>query len=92
MYETTHLSAANNTTGGHNSQLSFYEYPAHKPYINSVHQPLRPSYTISRTVSLPESNRDELLKSFQDLSLKIKTLEHEREVRNVLLMIFVGST
>lgn len=79
MYESSHPSAAN-TTGGHNSQLSFYEYPAHKPYVNSVHQPLRPSYTISRTVSLPESNRDELLKSFQNLSLKIKTLENEREV------------
>ena len=74
-------------TGGRNSQLSFYEYPTHKPYINTVHQPLRPSFTLSRTASLPESNRDELLKSFQSLSLKIKSLENEREV-NITLVFY----
>ncbi|CAF3279223.1 unnamed protein product [Rotaria socialis] len=65
--------------GGLNSQLSFYEYPPHKPFTNSIHQPLRPSHNLSRTVTLPESNRDQLLSSLQSLSLKIKTLENERE-------------
>ena len=68
-----------NTTAGFNSQLSFYEYPAHKPYTNSTYQPLRPSHELSTTVTLPESNRDQLLTSLQSLSLKIKTLENERE-------------
>lgn len=66
-------------TGGFNSQLSFYEYPPHKPYTNSNYQPLRPSHDLSTTVTLPESGRDQLLTSLQSLSLKIKTLEHERE-------------
>lgn len=68
-----------NNIAGFNSQLSFYEYPAHKPYTNSTYQPLRPSHELSTTVTLPESNRDQLLTSLQSLSLKIKTLENERE-------------
>ncbi|CAF3351900.1 unnamed protein product [Rotaria sp. Silwood1] len=74
--------SANTTTtnpAGYNSQLSFYEYPPHKPYINSIYQPLRPSHTVSRTVTLPESNRDQILTGLQSLSLRIKTLENERE-------------
>ena len=84
MYE------SRNSTDGHNSQLSFYEYPSHKPYINSVRQPLRPSFALSRTVSLPESNRDELLQSFQTLAVKIKNLETEREVRENRLISLSG--
>lgn len=78
MCESTNTTARSG--GAFNSHISFYEYPSHKPYINSIHQPLRPSYDLSRTVSLPESNRDPLLTSLQSLSLKIKTLEQEREV------------
>ncbi len=74
------------TTTGFNSQLSFYEYPPHKPYINSNYQPLRPSHHLSKSVSLPESNRDPLLTSLQSLSLKIKTLENEREVSQILFL------
>ena len=44
------------------------------------YQPLRPSHTLSRKVALPESNRDQLLTALQSLSLRIKTLENEREV------------
>lgn len=76
--DTTTTTAVNPT--GHNSQLSFYEYPPHKPFVNSTYQPLRPSQSLSRTVALPESNRDQLLTALQTLSLKIKTLENEREV------------
>jgi hypothetical protein len=78
MWDSTDASAIN--TARYNSQASFYEYPPHKPFINSTYQPLRPSHTLSRTVALPESNRDQLLTALQSLSLKIKTLETEREV------------
>lgn len=67
-------------TGRFSSQLSFYEYPTHKPFVNSSNQSLRPSHSLSKTATLPDSNRDQLLTSLQALSLKIKTLEHEREV------------
>ncbi|CAF2323120.1 unnamed protein product [Rotaria sp. Silwood2] len=77
MWDSANTTTTN--TVGHNSQLSFYEYPPHKPYINSIYQPLRPSHTLSRTVTLPESNRDQLLTALQSLSLRIKTLENERE-------------
>lgn len=77
MYEPSATPVTN--TGGFNSQLSFYEYPPHKPYTNSTYQPLRPSHDLSTTVTLPESSRDQLLTSLQSLSLKIKTLENERE-------------
>ncbi|CAF1125805.1 unnamed protein product [Rotaria sordida] len=76
--------------GGFNSQLSFYEYPPNKPFINSTHQPLRPSHNLSRTVTLPESNRDHLLTSLQSLSLKIKTLENEREQAELSLHEITG--
>ena len=78
MWDSRDTTAIN--TAGYNSQLSFYEYPPHKPFINSTYQPLRPSHSLSRTVALPESNRDQLLTALQSLSLKIKTLESEREV------------
>lgn len=68
---------------GFNSQLSFYEYPTHKPFINTVHQPLRPSHTLSNTAAIPESNRDHLLTALQSLSIRIKKLEGEREVNSV---------
>jgi len=87
MYESSNTTVTN--TGGLNSQLSFYEYPSHKPYINCLHQPLRPSHNLSKTVSLPESNRDPLLTSIQSLSLKIKTLENEREVSHIFLFLFI---
>ena len=74
---------------GHTSQLSFYEYPPHKPYVNSTYQPLRPSQSLSRTVALPESNRDQLLTALQTLSLKIKTLENEREVSSLTSSSFL---
>ena len=76
-------SANTTTTNGaaFNSHLSFLEYPSHKPFINSAYQPLRPSDALSRKVALPESNRDQLLTALQSLSLRIKTLEYEREVR-----------
>ncbi|CAF3299252.1 unnamed protein product [Rotaria socialis] len=77
MWESEDISPTN--TAGYNSLLSFYEYPPHKPFINSVYQPLRPSHTLSKTVTLPESNRDQLLSGLQSLSLRIKTLENERE-------------
>ncbi len=80
MYEASATPMIN--TGGFNSQLSFYEYPPHKPYTNSTYQPLRPSHNLSTSVTLPESNRDQLLTSLQSLSLKIKTLEQQREVNN----------
>ncbi len=82
MHESSNTTVTN--TGVVNSRLSFYEYPSHKPYINSIHQPLRPSPNLSKTVSLPESNRDQLLTSLQALSLKIKTLENERKVSHVV--------
>lgn len=66
-------------TVDYNSQLSFYEYPSHKPFINSNYQPLRPSNSLSKKVTLPESNRDQLLTALQSLSLRIKNLENERE-------------
>ena len=66
-----------NTTAGWNSQLSFHEYPPHKPFINSTYRTLRPS----ATAALPESNRDHLFTALQSLSLRIKSLEKEREVR-----------
>ncbi len=81
MWDSTDTTAIN--TAGYNSQLSFYEYPSHKPFINSTYQPLRPSHSISRKVALPESNRDQLLTALQSLSLKIKTLENEREVSRI---------
>ncbi|CAF5110527.1 unnamed protein product, partial [Rotaria magnacalcarata] len=77
MWESEDISPTN--TAGYNSLLSFYEYPPHKPFINSVYQPLRSSHTLSKTVTLPESNRDQLLSGLQSLSLRIKTLENERE-------------
>jgi hypothetical protein len=83
MYESSNTTVIN--TGGLTSQLSFYEYPSHKPYINSTNQPLRPSHQLSKSVSLPESNRDPLLTSLQSLSLQIKTLENEREVIHIFL-------
>jgi hypothetical protein len=86
MYEPS-STPVTNTTGGFNSQLSFYEYPPHKPYVNSTYQPLRPSHNLSATVTLPESSRDPLLTSLQSLSLKIKTLEHEREVNDVFILL-----
>ena len=80
-----------NTTGKNtrclSSQLSFYEYPPHKPFINSTYQPLRPSDNLSITASLPESNRDSLLTSLQSLSLKIKNLETEREVSHNIVSL-----
>lgn len=85
MYESSNTPVTN--TGGLNSQLSFYEYPSHKPYINSTYQPLRPSHSLSKSVTLPESNRDQLLTSLQSLSLQIKTLENEREVSHRILFI-----
>jgi hypothetical protein len=85
MYESSHTPVTN--TGAFNSQLSFYEYPPHKPYINSIHQPLRPSHNLSATVTIPEANRDPLLTSLQSLSLKIKTLEHEREVNKIFFFL-----
>jgi len=78
MWESANTTTTN--TIGYNSQISFYEYPPHKPFINSIYQPLRPSHTLSRTVALPESNRDQLLTALQSLSLRIKNLENEREV------------
>lgn len=78
MWESADVTSTNNV--GYNSQLSFYEYPSNKPFINTIYQPLRTSHTVSRTVALPESNRDQLLTALQSLSLKIKTLENEREV------------
>ncbi|CAF1027493.1 unnamed protein product [Rotaria sp. Silwood1] len=85
---------SSNTTarsiGDYNSQLSFYEYPSHKPFVNSIHQPLRPSHNLSRTVTLPESNRDQLLTSLQSLSLKIKALETEREKAELSLHEITG--
>jgi hypothetical protein len=82
MWDSTDTTAIN--TAGYNSQLSFYEYPPHKPFINSTYQPLRPSHTLSKTVALPESNRDQLLTALQSLSLRIKTLENEREVSQII--------
>jgi len=76
------------TTGGFNSQLSFYEYPPHKPYINSNYQPLRPSHNLSTTAPLPESNRDQILTSLQSISTKIKALENEREVRVICFFFY----
>ncbi len=87
MYEPSPTPVTN--TGGFNSQLSFYEYPTHKPYVNSTHQPLRPSHSLSTTVTLPESNRDPLLTSLQSLSLQIKTLEQQREVNYILFSFFI---
>jgi hypothetical protein len=87
MYESSNTTVTN--AGGLSSQLSFYEYPPHKPYINSVRQPLRPSHSLSKTVSLPESNQDNLLTSLQSLSLQIKTLENEREVSHIFSFIFL---
>ena len=78
MWESANTTATN--LNAHNSQLSFYEYPSEKPFTNSIYQPLRSSTTLSRTVTLPESNRDQLLTALQSLTLKIKTLENEREV------------
>lgn len=66
-----------NTTAGWTSQLSFHEYPPHKPFINSTYRTLRPS----ATAALPESNRDHLFTALQSLTLRIKSLEKEREVR-----------
>jgi hypothetical protein len=80
MYGSSNTTATAAHTAGINSQLSFYEYPPHKPFINSTNQPLRPSHNLSKTATLPESNRDQLLTSLQSLTLKIKTLENEREV------------
>jgi len=80
--DTTELNTARYT-----SQLSFYEYPSHKPFINSTYQPLRPSHTLSRTVALPESNRDELLTALQSLSMRIKNLENEREVSRLKMKV-----
>jgi hypothetical protein len=77
MWESANTTA---NTAGFTSQLSFYEYPPHKPFVNSNYQPLRPSHALSRKVALPESNRDQLLTALQSLSLRIKTLENEREV------------
>ncbi|CAF0901164.1 unnamed protein product [Rotaria sordida] len=77
MWESANTTVTNGP--GYTSQLSFYEYPPHKPYINSIYQPLRPTHTLSKTVTLPESNRDHLLTALQSLSLRIKTLETERE-------------
>ncbi|CAF1456736.1 unnamed protein product [Adineta ricciae] len=77
MWESANTTATN--LNAHNSQLSFYEYPPEKPFTNSIYQPLRSSTTLSRTVTLPESNRDQLLTALQSLTLKIKTLENERE-------------
>ena len=77
-----------NATDYH-SQLSFYEYPPHRPFINSTYQPLRPSHTLSRTVTLPASNRDQLLTALQSLSLKIKVLENEREVSKITIILFM---
>jgi hypothetical protein len=77
MWESANTTA---NTAGITSQLSFYEYPPHKPFVNTTYQPLRPSHTLSRKAALPESNRDQLLTALQSLSLRIKTLENEREV------------
>ncbi|CAF2868457.1 unnamed protein product [Rotaria sp. Silwood2] len=88
MCESTNTTAR--STGGYNSQSSFYEYPSHKPFINSTHQPLRPSHNLSKTVTLPESNRDQLLTSLQSLSLKIKALETEREQAEISLHEITG--
>ena len=79
MWESADTTATN-TLAALNSQLSFYEYPSQKPFINSTHQPLRPSHSLSATVALPESNRDHLLTALQSLSFRIKKLESEREV------------
>ena len=85
MWDSIETTAIN--TAGYNSQISFYEYPPHKPFVNSTYQPLRPSHTLSKTVALPESNRDQLLTALQSLSFKIKTLENEREVSGILKFI-----
>ncbi|CAF1236512.1 unnamed protein product [Adineta steineri] len=78
MWESANTTATN--TIDYNSQISFYEYPPQKPFINSIYQPLRSSSnSLSKTVALPESNRDQLLTTLQALSLRIKTLENERE-------------
>ena len=87
MYESSNTTVTN--TGGWNSHLSFYEYPPHKPYINSTYQPLRPSHNLSKSVSLPESSRDQLLTSLQSLSLKIKNLENEREVSHIFFFLIL---
>ncbi|UJR23943.1 hypothetical protein I4U23_026912 [Adineta vaga] len=47
-----------------NSRISFYEYPSNR---------------LSNIVTLPISNRDQLLDSLESLTLKIKTLENERK-------------
>ena len=75
MWESADTTTSN--AAGFNSQTSFYEYPSHKPFINSIHPPLRSAQTISRTVALPESNRDNLLTALQSLTLRIKKLEHD---------------
>ncbi|UJR24833.1 hypothetical protein I4U23_006205 [Adineta vaga] len=77
MWESANTTATN--MNGYNSQISFYEYPSEKPFINSIYQPLRSSHTQSKTVALPESNRDQLLTALQSLTLRIKTLENQRE-------------
>ena len=78
MWDSKDTTAMN--TVEYKSQLSFDEYPTHNPFINSNYQPLRPSNSLSRKVTLPESNRDQLLTALQSLSLRIKNLESEREV------------
>ena len=78
MWESADTTASN--AAGFNSQTSFYEYPSHKPFVNSVHA-LRSTQTLSRTVALPESNRDNLLAALKSLTLRIKKLEQDREVR-----------
>jgi hypothetical protein len=86
MYEPSYTPVTN--PPGYTSQLSFYEYPPHKPFINSTYQPLRPSHTLSKTVTLPEANRDQLITSLQSLTLKIKSLENEREVSLLEICFF----
>lgn len=78
MWESADTTTSN--AAAFNSQMSFYEYPSHKPFINTIHSPLRPAHTLSRTAALPESNRDQLLSALQSLSIRIKKLEHDREV------------
>lgn len=85
MWESKDITVPN--TAAYTPQLSFYEYPSHKPFANSSYQPLRPSNTISTTVTLPESNRDQLLTALQSLSLRIKTLEYEREVSKKIRLV-----
>ena len=78
MWDSADTTASN--AAGFNSQTSFYEYPPQKPFINSVHA-LRSTQTVSRTVALPESNRDNLLAALKSLTIRIKKLERDREVR-----------